>query len=88
MSILDRAVGPDGDGKRLLIMAKHLKVGQGHNEFKHVTYITTFREIFQGPALQSASGIILALRYSLGRGFLVKANGLRGVLKFDMNKTL
>ena len=69
-------------------MAKHLKVGQGHNEFKCVIYTTTFREIFQGQALQSASGITLALRYSLGRGFLVKVNGLRGVLDFDVNKTL
>ena len=69
-------------------MAKHLKVGQGCNVFKHVIYITTFREIFQGPALQLARGIILALRYSLGRAFLVKANGPRGVLNFDANKTL
>ena len=30
-----------------LVVAKHLEVGQGHNELKGVTDITTFREILK-----------------------------------------
>ena len=64
----------------LPIVAKHLEVGWGHNELKHVINITTFGEIFERPSFKTTISVTLALvclRCNLRGTLLKKTSGLR-----------
>ena len=66
--------------KWLLIVAKHLEVGWGHNELKCVISITTFGEIFKRPSFKTTISVTLALaclRCNLRGMLLKKTCGLR-----------